>query len=79
MSPGIRMLLTATADFVGALGTAVTAAMVHEGQVVLPGKGVWILGIIMGAMAFWSHIKASLTQPAPAGPNPASGPGGGGG
>lgn len=79
MSPGIRMLLTATADFVGALGTAVTAAMVQQGQVILPGKGVWILGVITGAMAFWSHIKASLAQPAPAGPNPASGPGGGGG
>lgn len=72
------MLLTATADFVGALGTAITATMIQGGQVVLPSKGVWILGVIAGAMAFWSHIKASLAQ-APAGPSPATGPGGGGG
>ncbi len=79
MSPGVRMLLTATADFVGALGTAVTAAMVQQGQVILPGKGVWTLGILMGAMAFWSHIKASLAQPEKPSPNLAAGPGGGGG
>lgn len=67
MSPGQRMILTATADFVGAMGTAVTAAMIQGGQVMLPSKGVWILGAIIGAMAFWSHIKASLAEPAKGG------------
>lgn len=71
MRPGVQMIVGAAADFVGALGTAVTAAMIHAGEVVVPGKGVWILGVITGAMAAASHVKASLTAPPPK-------PGGGG-
>ena len=78
MTPGVQMLLGAFADFVGALGTAVTAAMIQAGVIHVPTKGVWIFGILMGAMAAASHIKASLTAPAPRTP-PAPGPGGGGG
>lgn len=63
MSPGVQMIVGAAADFVGALGVAVTAAMIQGGQVLVPGKAVWILGVITGAMAAASHVKASLTQP----------------
>ncbi len=63
MTPGVQMIVGAIADFVGAMGVAVTAAMMQADQVMLPSKGVWILGIIAGAMAAASHIKASLTQP----------------
>ncbi len=63
MSPGAKMLLGAFADFFTALVAAVTGAMMQQGQVVVPGKGVWILGILLGAGAFWSHINASLREP----------------
>lgn len=63
MSPGQKMILGAFADFFGALVAAVTGAMVNAGQVMLPSKGVWILGALLGAGAFWSHINASLREP----------------
>ncbi len=63
MNPGTKMLLGAFADFFGALVAAVTGAMVQGGQVLLPSKGVWILGVLLGAGAFWSHINASLREP----------------
>ena len=78
MSPGVQMLLGALADFVGALGLAVSAAMMQAGVVHIPTKGIWILGILAGAMAAASHVKASLAAPPPRTP-PAPGPGGGGG
>ncbi len=67
MSPGVQMIVGAAADFVGALGTATVAAMIQGGQVVVPSKGVWILGVITGAMAAASHVKASLTPAPPKG------------
>ncbi len=67
MTPGQKMILGTLADFVGALGTAVTAAMIQAGQVQVPGKGIWILGILAGAMAAASHINASLAEPAKGG------------
>lgn len=63
MSPVQKMILGAFADFFGALVAAVTGAMVNAGQVMLPSKGVWILGVLLGAGAFWSHINASLREP----------------
>ncbi len=76
MSPGQVMFLTAGADFVGGLGTAVTAAMIEGGKVALPSKAVWIFGALMGAIAFASHVKASLAQPAPRTPAVTGGGGG---
>lgn len=63
MSPGTAMIVGAAADFVGAMGLAVTAAMIEAGKVMVPSKGIWILGIITGAMAAASHVKASLAAP----------------
>lgn len=63
MSMGKKMILGAFADFFGALVAAVTGAMVQQGQVVMPGMAVWILGGLLGAGAFWSHINASLREP----------------
>ena len=63
MSPGTKMLLGAFADFFGALSAAVTGAMLQQGQVIVPGKGVWILGVLLGGAAFWSHIATALREP----------------
>lgn len=62
MTPGTRMILTSLADFFLTAGATVTGAMVHQGQVIMPGKGVLILATITGLVAFWSHIKASLAE-----------------
>jgi len=77
MSPGLQMLLLAFTHFVNALGTAVTAAMLQAGQVSVPTKGIWILGVITGGMAAAGSLQASLSKP-PGGPAPAPGHGGGG-
>lgn len=62
MSPGVRMILTSVADFFLVAGSTVTGAMVQQGQVVMPGKGVLILAAVTGFVALWSHIKASLAE-----------------
>lgn len=62
MTPGARMILTSVADFFLVAGSTVTGAMVQQGQVVMPGKGVWLLAVIAGLVALWSHVKASLAE-----------------
>jgi hypothetical protein len=58
----MRMILTSVADFFLVAGSTVTGAMLQQGQVVMPGKGVWILAGITGFVALWSHVKASLSE-----------------
>lgn len=63
MSPSMRMLVTSISDFfLGFLGT-LSGAMIHQGEFIVPGKGVILAGLVVGGIQFWSHIKASLATP----------------
>ncbi len=63
MSPGARMILTSIADFFLAAGSAVTGAMLQQGQLVMPSKVVWLFAGLTGLVTAWSHVKASLAEP----------------
>lgn len=63
MTATVKMFLLATSDFFMTLGATVTGAMLQQGQVILPSKGVWILGILVGGAAFWGSVKSSLSAP----------------
>lgn len=67
MTPGRKMILTSVADFVLAAGSTVTGAMMQEGAVVLPNAAVLVLALVAGLVAAFSHVRASLAAPPPAG------------
>ena len=60
MSPYVRMVVSSCADFFLSLGGVLTGAMVQQGQVLMPSKGVWLLAVIAGGAAFWTNVKSSL-------------------
>lgn len=63
MTPGQRMLWTTFADFVMSAGGIITGAMLQQGQVVMPNKGVLLLALVTGIVTAFSHVKASLARP----------------
>ena len=63
MSANAQMIWTTIADFVLSAGGVVTGAMMQQGQMVVPGKGVLLFAAITGVVTAFSHIKASLAKP----------------
>ncbi len=62
MDANVRMWVSSIGDFFVTLSTTIMGAMIQQGQVVVPSKGVFILGVLAGSVAFWGNVKSSLSQ-----------------
>ena len=56
------VFLDAVSDFFIVAGSTIAGVMVEHGGGEMPSLGVWVLAVVMGAVAAWKQVKARLAE-----------------